>query len=183
MNPVRLAAVGTVTLALILYAIGIVKEQRGRRATGAVRAFLTLGVASDITATALMVIATGSFAATLHGALGYSALTLMFIDTVLLWRHWAAHRLAEVPRGLHLYSRIAFLYWVLAYFTGAALVMGAKRATADHTAGPPAASASAAAARLRRSSAGVGCALGIGGVGPHSDATHSASRSRLTRHD
>ena len=128
MNPIRLAAVGTVTLALILYAIGIVKEQRARRASGAVRAFLTLGVAFDLAATALMVLATGSFAATLHGALGYSALALMFADTVLLWRHWSAHRLAEVPRGLHLYSRFAYLYWVIAYFTGAALVMGARAA-------------------------------------------------------
>jgi hypothetical protein len=126
MSPVRLAAVATVTLAMILSAIGIVKEQRARRASGAVRAFLTLGVTFDISATALMVIATGSFAATLHGALGYSALALMFVDTVLLWRHWAAHRLADVPRGLHLFSRFAYLYWVVAYFTGAALVMGAR---------------------------------------------------------
>ena len=127
MNPIRMAAVLTVTLALVLYTVGILKEQRGHKVTAGVRGFLTFGLVFDFTATMLMVAATGSFAATLHGVLGWSALALMLVDVVLLWRHARAHGLAEVPRGLHLYSRIAYLYWVAAYFTGAALVMAAKR--------------------------------------------------------
>lgn len=121
-----MAAVGTVTLALILYTVGIVNEQRSHRASAAVRTFLTAGLLFDVLATSLMVVASGSFAATLHGVLGYSALGLMLTDVVLLWRHWRRHGFAEVPRGLHLYSRGAYLYWLIAYFTGAALVMGSR---------------------------------------------------------
>ena len=32
----------------------------------------------------------------------------------------------EVSRGLHLFSRFAYLYWVAAYFTGAILVMASR---------------------------------------------------------
>jgi hypothetical protein len=126
-NPVRMAAVSTVTVALVLYSIGTVKEQRGRRATLGVRGFLTAGLAFDVIATALMVVATGSFAPTLHGWLGYSALALMAVDVTLLWRHHAAHGDAEVPAGRHLFARVAYAWWVIAYFAGAALVMAAKR--------------------------------------------------------
>jgi len=127
MNPIRMAAVATVTLALILYTVGALAEQRSRRAGGAARRFLTLGLTFDVIATALMVAATGSFSPTLHGWLGYSALTLMLVDVVLIWRHWRSRASAAIPWGLHLYTRIAYAYWVIAYFTGAALVMAGRR--------------------------------------------------------
>lgn len=123
MNSIRMAAVTTVTMALIMYTIGTLKEQRTRRATRGARGFLTLGVLLDIAATALMVVATGKLALTLHGALGYSALVLMLLDTMLLWRHWRESGTAQVAGGLHRFSRLAYLYWVVAYVTGAALVM------------------------------------------------------------
>lgn len=118
-----MAAVTTVTLALVLYTAGTIAEQRTRRSTATARALLTLGVTFDVLATALMVVATGSLALTLHGLLGYSALSLMLVDVVLLWRH--ARRAGDAPLSpaLHRYARIAYVYWVIAYFTGAALVM------------------------------------------------------------
>lgn len=128
MDPVRATAVLTVTLALTLYTIGTLKQQRSRRSTGAVRAWLTVGVVFDVLATALMIVASKSIAPTLHGVIGYSALALMITDTTLLWRHARAKGEAEVPRGLHLFSRAAYGYWVLAYVTGGLLVM-AERAT------------------------------------------------------
>jgi hypothetical protein len=121
-----MAAVGTVTLALIMYTLGTLAEQRSHRASPGARGFLSAGVLLDIIATVLMVLATGRFALTLHGALGYTALALMLLDTVLLWRHWRARGRAEVARGLHLLSRFAYLYWVAAYVTGAALVMAER---------------------------------------------------------
>jgi hypothetical protein len=123
-----MAAVGTVTLALVLYGIGTVKAQRARRATAGALGFLTAGVGADIVATGLMVVATGSFASTLHGWLGYSALTVMLIEVVLLWRHAAARGQEPIPAGQHLYGRLAYAWWVVAYFTGAALVMAQKHA-------------------------------------------------------
>lgn len=128
MNPIRMAAVSTVTIALVLYSIGTFKEQRGHRATAGVRGFLTAGLTFDVIATILMIIATGSVAPTLHGWLGYSALALMAVDVVLMWRHWAANADAPVPAGRHLYARIAYAYWLVAYFAGAALVMAQKHA-------------------------------------------------------
>jgi len=123
-----MAAVGTVTLALIFYSIGTLKEQRGRRATAGVRGFLSAGLTFDVIATALMIVASGTGATTIHGWLGYSALTLMAVDVWLIWRHWRANGDAPVPAGQHLYARLAYLYWIVAYFAGAALVMAAKSA-------------------------------------------------------
>ena len=126
MNPIRMAAVSTVTLALILYTIGTLKEQRGRRASAGVRGFLTAGLTFDVIATALMIVATGSVSPTLHGWLGYSALALMAVDVTMIWRHWRANGDAPIPSGQHLYARLAYAYWIVAYFAGAALVMAAK---------------------------------------------------------
>lgn len=124
MNPIRMAAVSTVTIALILYSIGTVKESRAKRSTTGVRGFLTAGLAFDTVATALMVVATGSFAPSLHGWLGYSALAFMALDVWFMWKLAGQ----AIPSGKHLYARLAYAYWVLAYFAGAALVMMEKRA-------------------------------------------------------
>lgn len=124
MNPIRLAAVSTVTIALILYTIGTVQESRAKRSTAGVRGFLTAGLAFDTLATALMVVATGSFAPSLHGWLGYSALAFMAIDVWFMWKLTGN----VIPPGKHLYARLAYAYWVIAYFAGAALVMMEKRA-------------------------------------------------------
>ena len=127
MNPIRLAAVATVTTALVLYGVGTVKAQRSRRATAGVRGFLTAGLAFDLIATVLMIIATGSVAPTLHGWLGYSALALMAVDVALVWR---TGRDAPIPPGRHRYARAAYAYWVVAYVAGAALVMAARHGRA-----------------------------------------------------
>lgn len=128
MDPVRMTAVLTVTLALTLYTIGTLQQQRTRRSTSAVRAWLTVGVVFDVLATTLMIVASKSIAPTLHGVIGYSALALMVTDTTLLWRHARAQGEAEVSKGLHLFSRAAYGYWVLAYITGGLLVMAERAA-------------------------------------------------------
>ncbi len=123
MTPLRMAAVTTVTVALALYTTGAVLEMRARRATAGVRGFLTAAVAFDIVATALMILATGRGGLTLHGLLGYSALGAMAVDTVFIWRHWRRAGSAPFSNGLHRGTRAAYTYWVVAYVTGAALVM------------------------------------------------------------
>jgi len=84
---------------------------------------LTLGVIFDIAATACMIIGSTKSPFTLHGVLGYSSLTLMLIDAVLIWRFHLTAPGQVVPRPLHLYSRIAYIWWLLAYVTGTTLVM------------------------------------------------------------
>jgi len=127
-NPLRAAAVSTVTLALVLYSLGTFAERRRSRADGVVLGLLTAGVSFDTLATALMIAATGSLAPSLHGVLGYSALALMLVHVIALWRHRARAGSAELSPRLRGYGLIAYAYWVIAYFAGAALVMAAHRA-------------------------------------------------------
>ena len=118
-----MAASTIVTLALISYAVAIVTEQRKRIITTAVLIFLAVGVTLDVTSTILMIIGSSRGAFTLHGALGYSSLAAMLTDTILMWRGRMQNgESTPVSRGLHLYSRVAFTWWVAAYITGGLLV-------------------------------------------------------------
>lgn len=126
MKPVLIAGTIIVNLALICYTISVITEQRRKRVTPFVLRFLTAGVIFDITATVCMIAGSENSPFSLHGILGYSSLTGMLIDTILIWRHWRAHREVEVPRSLHLYSRLAYIWWVLAYITGAILIFARR---------------------------------------------------------
>jgi len=123
MPPVLIAGVLIVNLALVSYGVGIVAEQRSHRVSRATLNWLRIGVVFDVTATACM-IAGSSRGLTLHALLGFSSLAAMLVETLLAWRHRARLGDAPVPAGLHWYSRIAYGWWIVAYFTGAYLVMG-----------------------------------------------------------
>lgn len=124
MKPLAIIAASIVTLALLSYTLGIVREQRKRKVGRGVLFFLTLGVGLDITATILMIIVSTNSPFTLHGLMGYSALLLMLTDASLLWRHHLLRGADEsVPRPLHRYSLTAYLLWVSAYITGSLMVM------------------------------------------------------------
>jgi hypothetical protein len=117
-----MAAVTIVQLALISYSVGIITEQRRHRVTRVVLGFLTVGVVFDVAATTLMIIGSPNSPFTAHGFLGYSSLAGMILETSLAWRHRLRHVDARVSRGLHIYSLVAYLWWILAYITGALLV-------------------------------------------------------------
>lgn len=112
-----------VVFALISYSIAIITEQRKRKIINSILFFLTLGVLLDIIATTFMIIGSSKGPLTLHGILGYSSLTGMTIDAILIWRHKVKNGIGTlVPKGLHLYSRLAYIWWVLAFITGGLLV-------------------------------------------------------------
>jgi hypothetical protein len=116
-----------VTIALVFYAIGFSKESRKRLVTGKVLLFYTIGVSLDISATIMMIIGSSKGMITPHGLIGYSSLLGMLTDTVLLWRHnLKSGENTEVSRGLHIYSRVAFTWWIIAYITGGLLVAVSK---------------------------------------------------------
>jgi len=121
--PILVAGMIIVNLALVFYTVGIVTEQRHRRVSPRVLTFLSAGVVFDITATVCMIIGSPNTPFSLHGFLGYSSLTGMIIETVLAWRYRNNHGDAEVSRGLHLYTRLAYIWWLLAYVTGALIIM------------------------------------------------------------
>ncbi len=127
MKVVSMIGAMIVTFALTFYTIGFLKERKLKLVTSKVLLFYTLGISLDITATVLMIIGSSKGMLTLHGFIGYSSLLGMLADTYLLWKYNlnnGAER--EVSRGLHLYSRIAYTWWVMAYITGGMLVMVSK---------------------------------------------------------
>ena len=110
--------------ALGFYSIGYFKEKRHQLITSRILLFYSTGLALDITATTLMIIGSTRGMMTFHGVIGYSSLLGMLTDTFLLWRH----NLREGPhektsRSLHLYSSIAYTWWIIAFITGGVLVM------------------------------------------------------------
>lgn len=113
-----------VTLALISYSIAVFGERKRRHISKSILTFLTTGVILDVTATICMIIGSTKSPFTLHGSLGYSALTLMLIDTVIIWRFYLKNGAnLEVPKVLHKYTLIAYSWWIIAYITGSLLVM------------------------------------------------------------
>jgi hypothetical protein len=132
LNPTLFRAVAVVTFALIFYSIAVITEQRHSAISNKVLAFLTAGIICDITSTGLMIAGSRNIPITLHGFIGYSALIVMLIDTILIWRFWSRNRVratdtgvavennsTDIPRGLHLYTRLAYSWWVVAYIAGA----------------------------------------------------------------
>jgi hypothetical protein len=127
MKTVSMIASFVVTLALIFYSTGFTKENKRKLVTGRVLMFYTIGVCLDITATILMIIGSSKGLITPHGMIGYSSLIGMLTDTILLWRHKIKLGSGiEVNRALHIYSVIAFTWWITAYITGGLLVAISK---------------------------------------------------------
>jgi hypothetical protein len=124
MNTLLTYGTRIVVFALIAYGIAVITEQRRKLITNTVTTFMTAGIILDITATALMIAGSSNTPFTLHGLLGYSSLLGMLIDTILIWRHRLKAGAGKmVPNRLHLYSRFAYMWWVLAFITGGALVL------------------------------------------------------------
>jgi uncharacterized repeat protein (TIGR03987 family) len=122
----ELIKIGTqlVVFALVFYSIAIFTEQRKRRVNNIVLIFISLGILFDFTATIFMIAGSKNGIITLHGVIGYSALLAMLIDCYKLW----SFRLrmepnSEVNPSLHLYSRYAYIWWIVAFITGGMLAM------------------------------------------------------------
>jgi hypothetical protein len=123
MNPLVRIGTTIVIFALASYSIAIITEQRKKILRQRILVFLTLGVALDITATIFMILGSSKGGFTLHGILGYSALIGMFIDAVLIWQlKMKKGSYSPIPDNIHIYSRYAYLWWVIAFITGGLLV-------------------------------------------------------------
>ena len=124
MNSLLITGTTIVFFALASYSVAIITEQRKKLIVKRVLIFLTLGVFLDITATTFMILGSSKGFLTPHGFIGYSSLLAMFIDAVLIWRLKNKNGLgASVPKGLHLYSRYAYIWWIIAFITGGLLVV------------------------------------------------------------
>ena len=123
MKPILMMGTTIVNLALIAYSIFLYNERKHRLITTKLLTFLSIGVVLDITATTCMIIGSTKSPFTVHGILGYSSLTAMFIDAVMIWQRRIKAGIGEkISTTLHVYSLIAYLWWILAYITGALIV-------------------------------------------------------------
>jgi len=121
LNSIIIRAVIVVTFALIFYSVAVISEQKKSALTKKILLFLTGGVLLDISSTLLMIIGSTNIPLTVHGIIGYSALLAMLIDAILVWKHWMRHGRDVIPRKIHLYTRIAYGWWVIAYIIGAVM--------------------------------------------------------------
>ena len=127
MKTASIIGTALVTLALLFYSIGFFKEKGRKLVSAGVLTFYTLGLTLDITATVFMIIGSSKGLITVHGLIGYSSLLGMLTDTIILWRFNLKNGSAEtVSKPIHVYSRIAYIWWVLAYITGGLLVAISK---------------------------------------------------------
>jgi len=122
MNNYLLIGTTVVVFALISYSIGVLTEQRKHFITKTVLRFVSIGIILDITATTFMIIGSENSPFSLHGILGYSSLIAMLIDVIMIWRFHLKNSSQKVPKLLHLYSRYAYIWWVLAFITGGLMV-------------------------------------------------------------
>ena len=124
MNKLLMVGTTVVFFALLFYTIDIFTEQKHKKVLPKVLLFLTLGIIADIIATGFMIAGSSKGFFTLHGIIGYSSLLGMLIDNVLIWRlNIRLGMNTEVPDGIHIYSRYAWIWWVIAFITGGLLVM------------------------------------------------------------
>ncbi len=124
MNTLLTLGTRIVVLALLAYSVAIITEQRKHKISNLVLWFISIGVLLDITATGFMIAGSPNTPFTFHGILGYSSLAAMLIDAILLWRYRMTHgTAAKVDRSLHLYSRVAYSWWILAFITGGAIAI------------------------------------------------------------
>ena len=126
MNSILIKAVIVVTFALIFYSIAVVTEQRKGIISKQVRIFLIAGICFDISSTVLMIIGSRKIPITIHGFIGYTALMVMLIDTIMTWRFWTRNGNSQVSRALNIYTRVAYSWWVIAYIAGAIISLMLK---------------------------------------------------------
>lgn len=123
MKPVLIAAIIIVHLALLFYSLFIYQEHKKRSAHNLVWRFLALGLLFDVISTTCMIMGSTQSPFTVHGILGYTSLSGMIFDGILIWRHRVKKGSKEsFPRWLNIYSKCAYIWWVLAYITGAVIV-------------------------------------------------------------
>lgn len=124
MNPISITGAFIITLSLLFYGVGSITLQRFKMISPGVLWFLSIGLLLEIAAVICMIIGAQNMPFTLHVLLGYSALLVMSIDVVLVWRlFYREGKNAFAGKKLLIYSKIAYGWFLIAYLTGSMLVI------------------------------------------------------------
>lgn len=124
MNPFLLSGISIVNIALLFYTSAFVIAVRKKLVSKRFFFVLLAGVFFDISATTLMIIGSSHGALTLHGIIGYSSLGAMITEAVNYFIFIRKNGFGNTfsKKSLRVFTFI-FIYWVLAYITGAILIM------------------------------------------------------------
>lgn len=123
MNPILIIGTSIVNIALICYSFAFYFLKKKKCVSIKAYRFQIIGVCFDIIATTCMIIGSSNTPFTLHGILGYSSLTGMLIDTYLIMKIKSVAGIGSaLPKYLKIYSTLAYLWWIMAYITGALIV-------------------------------------------------------------
>lgn len=124
MNPLAIVGAFVITLSFLSYGIGSISLVRFRIVGRIVVAFLSLGVMLDVVAIALMTLGSKGSPFTLHGFLGATAFLVMLVDTIWCWNMYiVGGRDCRAHKNHIIYTKAAYLFWVVAYFTGSLIVI------------------------------------------------------------
>jgi hypothetical protein len=124
MNSLAVVGAFIITLSLLSYGIGSIALVRFKIVTPGILVFLTLGVILDFVAVTMMIMNSDKSVFSLHGLLGYSAMLTMIINLVLVLRCYIKSGFDSfISNPVIIYSKIAYAWWLIAYFTGSILVI------------------------------------------------------------
>ncbi len=127
MNPLSLIGAFVITLALLSYGIGSISVQHFKLVSRGVLFFFTLGALLDLTAIGFMIYGSKLGLLSLHGVLGYTATVTIVIDTALIWLCYFRNGLnSDIKKSVLLFSKIAYAWWLIVYFTGSLLIIWPK---------------------------------------------------------
>ena len=120
-NQVMLSMI-LITLALVLYTIGVWSERLAGRLKGWHLIFFWGGLIFDTVGTGMMMEMAGRLTVDLHGVTGVLAIVLMLIHAI-----WATIVLLRKNErailNFHKFSLVVWLIWLLPYFSGFFLSM------------------------------------------------------------
>lgn len=124
MNPLAIIGAFVITLSFLAYGIGNISLVRFKIVGRIVVGFLSVGVVLDIAAIVLMTLGSKGSPFTMHGFLGVTAFLVMLVNAVWSWRMFLVYGCDCKARKNHIiYAKAAYLFWVVAYFTGSLIVI------------------------------------------------------------
>ena len=123
MSPILIAAIVSITLALVFYTVGVFGEHRSGTLTVRHVVIFWLGLCCDTTGTLLMSrIASQSAGNPLHAATGTLAIVLMLIHAV--WAVYTLRRGSDRAKHIfHRFSLVVWAIWLIPYILGMAIGM------------------------------------------------------------
>ena len=127
MNILLITGTIMITIAFISYTLAIIFEQRKQIASVIFVAFLFLGFLLDFVSTLLMITGSKNGPVSFHGFLGYSSLLGMLVACLLILRiiKDKGYR-SIISKTVHIYTNVAYIWWVISYITGAVIGMTHK---------------------------------------------------------